>query len=471
MTTRSTRTPFATPDSGGPVPARPEPRFRRLLRAAALALAVATVPGIQPAVAQEPGPPTDATSLRVFLDCSGGRGWAPHCDGDLYRQEITFVDWVREPQDAHVHVILTTQGAGGGGSRYTLDFLGRGSLEGMGDEYTYTSSVTDVESETVEGLLRTMRLGLVRFALAAGYGDRLAVELRAPAEGEEPGEEGGPVSPEEDPWNFWVFDIDADVSYESEDLQESQEYGFGVSANRTTEAWKFNVRANGSFERETFELPEEDRVVHNDQDRWNVSAFAVKSLGEHWGVGAELAADNSTRLNRDLLVGFSSGIEYDYFPYAQSNRRVLLARYIVSVENVQYQDTTVFDLLEETVYRHELGLDYEAREPWGNANIGAGISQYLDRTDAWSFDVRGFVRYRLFRGFSINVNGEYREVHDQIYLSKEELSDEDVLLGRRSLPTESQIEFRVGLSYSFGSIFNNAVNERFSRGLRGGGGR
>lgn len=466
MRTTPTRDPVCPAKSGDASASPSAPRPARVLRTALgvlLAAGMAATAGT--GVAQEPPAPGEGSALRVFLDCSGGR-FAPHCDSDLYRQEITFVDWVREPQDGHVHVILTSQGAGGGGTRYTFDFLGRENLEGMEDEYTYTSSGTDVESETVEGLVRTMRLGLVRFALAGGFAGGLSVEhAGAPPGGEDP-EGAGAVSPEEDPWDFWVFDVDANVSFESEDLQEEKEFGFGLSANRTTETWKFNVEANGSFEREKFELPDEDRVVRNDQDRWNVSAFAVKSLGEHWGAGAELGANNSTRLNRELLVGFSSGIEYNYFPYSESNRRVLLARYIVSVESVEYQDTTVFDVLEETVYRHELNLDYNAREPWGNANIGAGISQFLDRTDAWSFNVRGFIRYRLFRGFSVNLNGQFREVHDQIFLPKAALSDEDVLLGRRSLPTDKQLEFRVGLSYSFGSIFNNAVNERFSRGLR-----
>lgn len=408
-----------------------------------------------------------ASALRVYLDCQGG--WRSGvCEGNLYRQQITFVSWVRQPQDAQVHVILTSQSAGGGGTRYTLDFLGRGTLDGMEDHFTYSSSVTDVQDETLQGLVRTFRLGLVRFVTAAGYGDDLDVAVLDPTAsvgGENPLEQ---VDPEDDPWNFWVFSVNGNASIDREDLQKNTDVGFGLNANRTTEAWKFNVRANGNFERETYELPQDDgtvSTVRNDQDRWNVSAIGVKTLGDHWGMGAEMTADNSTQLNRDLLMGIGSGIEYNYFPYAESNRRFLLARYVVSVNRVEYIDTTVFNMLEETVYQHEVNLDYEAREPWGNANIGAGLSQYLDRTDAWSFNLRGNVRYRLFRGFSVNVNGQYRRVRDQVYLPKEELSEEDILLGRRQLPTDSRMELRIGLSYSFGSIFNNAVNERFRSGI------
>jgi hypothetical protein len=407
-------------------------------------------------------------ALRVYLDCQGG--WhGGVCDGNLYRQEITFVNWVRQPEDAQVHVILTSQNAGGGGTRYTLDFLGRGELAGMEDQFTYAASVTDVENETLQGILRTFRLGLVRFATAAGYGEGLDVTSAGSAlPADALAAEGTEVTPEDDPWNFWVFSLNGNASLEKEDLQENTDVGFGVNANRTTEAWKLNLRANGQFERETYELPQDDgtvSTVRNDQDEWNVSAIGVKTLGGHWGVGAEVTADNSTQLNRHLLMGVGSGIEYNYFPYAESNRRFLLARYVVSVNRVAYNDTTVFDMLDETVYQHEFNLDYEAREPWGNANIGAGVSQYLDRTDAWSFNVRGFVRYRLFRGFSVNLNGSYRKVRDQVYLAKEELSEEDILLGRRQLPTASEMDFRIGLSYSFGSIFNNAVNERFRSGI------
>ena len=364
-----------------------------------------------------------------------------------------------------MHVIITSQGAGGGGTLFTVDLLGREGLDGLTDQYTYAESVTDVRDETVSGLVRTLSLGLVRFAMAAGAAEGLLVS------GAEAGDEtadatAAAAQSQDDPWNFWVFNINGGFELETEDLQEAKEYDFGVNANRTTEMWKLNLRASGDFQRQSFELPEEGRTVRDDQDQWSASAFAVRSLGDHWGVGSEVSADNSTRLNRELQVGWGSGFEYNYFPYSESNRRSLLARYIVSVEAVEYQDTTVFDVLDETLVLHEVSLSYNAREPWGNAFISMGANQYLDRTDAWSFRLDGFIRYRLFRGFSINLSGEYRTVRDQIYLPRRELSDEDVLLGRRQLPTEAETEFRIGFSYSFGSIFNNVVNERFRFGLR-----
>jgi hypothetical protein len=58
---------------------------------------------------------TDA--LRVFLDCGP-------CDENYLRTEITFINYVRDRKEADVHVLVTTQPTGGGGTEYTLKFIG-----------------------------------------------------------------------------------------------------------------------------------------------------------------------------------------------------------------------------------------------------------------------------------------------------------------------------------------------------------
>src|SRR5256885_10726292 len=58
---------------------------------------------------------------RVFFDCPM---YLPGCDFDFVRTEITWVNWVRNREDADVHVLVTTQPTGGGGSEYTLSLIG-----------------------------------------------------------------------------------------------------------------------------------------------------------------------------------------------------------------------------------------------------------------------------------------------------------------------------------------------------------
>jgi len=55
---------------------------------------------------------------KVFLD---GR----RIDSEYIRTEISFVDYVRERTEADVHVLITTQNTGSGGSEYTIAFIGQ----------------------------------------------------------------------------------------------------------------------------------------------------------------------------------------------------------------------------------------------------------------------------------------------------------------------------------------------------------
>ena len=74
----------------------------------------------------------------------------------------------------------------------------------------------------------------------------------------------------------------------------------------------------------------------------------------------------------------------------------------------------------------------------------------------------------LFRGFSLDIRGNAARVKNQIYIPREQIPDEDVLLERRQLGTNFEYSFDIGFSYTFGSMFNNVVNPRMSRGGRGG---
>jgi hypothetical protein len=96
-----------------------------------LALAVpaaALQPPPRPAGQPPPRPPAaivEPGELRVFLDCQ----W--ECDFDYLRREITFVDHVRDPQSADIHVLVTTEPTGGGGMRWNLQFIGLGRFKAM----------------------------------------------------------------------------------------------------------------------------------------------------------------------------------------------------------------------------------------------------------------------------------------------------------------------------------------------------
>lgn len=159
-------------------------------------------------------------------------------------------------------------------------------------------------------------------------------------------------------------------------------------------------------------------------------------------------------------------VEFDLFPYKESTRRQLLFRYGIGVRSFRYNSTTIFGKLRETRPAHELTVASEARQKWGSLSIGVGGTQYLDELSKRRLTVNGGVTWRIVRGLEFNVFGSYEVARDQLNIPRGTLEDEDILIRLRQLRSGYNYFTSIGLSYTFGSIFNNVVNPRF-----GGGGR
>ena len=73
----------------------------------------------------------------------------------------------------------------------------------------------------------------------------------------------------------------------------------------------------------------------------------------------------------------------------------------------------------------------------------------------------------MVKGLSVNFGGGASLIHDQLSLKKGEATLDEVLLRQQELATQYRYYTSIGISYTFGSIYNNVVNPRF--GGSGGG--
>src|SRR5256714_8178802 len=115
------------------------------------------------------------SKLRVYLDCNV-------CDFDFLRTEITFVDYVRERQDAQVHILITWQETGGGGTEYTLTFIGQRDLAALADTLKYVAPPATTQDDLRHGLARMIKIGLVRYAARVGDPSHLDVSYATPTD-------------------------------------------------------------------------------------------------------------------------------------------------------------------------------------------------------------------------------------------------------------------------------------------------
>lgn len=399
--------------------------------------------------------------LRVYLDCM-------YCDQDFLRTELNWVDYMRDRADADVHILASRQTTGGGGGEFTLEFIGLRDFAGRTDTLRYVSSSEDTPDILRRGLTRTIKLGLVPFVAGTPMAAELDVTRTTPAAAG-PGE-APPVAEQDDPWNFWTFTVGLNGNTFGETQQSQGSLSSSVTANRTTEDWKFNSRLSGSYSESKFEYQSGGVTVNTTSIRRSYSAntLLVKSLGPHLSAGARAVASMSTFGNTELSLSLLPAIEYNFVPYSESTRRSMIARYSAGAQYFDYREITIFGEEEESLPMHELLLGYATRQPWGSVSVSLNGSQYLHDTSKYSAGISGSTSMRLFRGLSFNVSGSYTHVRDQLSLAARNLTEEEILLRQRQIATGYNYHMFFGISYRFGSIFNNVVNPRFT--TSGGGG-
>jgi hypothetical protein len=399
--------------------------------------------------AQPAPPPAQPHPLvRVFLDC-------PRCDEDYLRREVTFIDYVRNREDADVHVLVTTQETGGGGQQFTLKFIGIGRFQGQDQTLTYNSPQTATDDERRAGFAERFRVGLVRYAVDSSIVDRLKVTFTK----DESAKTG-----QHDPWNYWVFRIGASGDVNGEESQSGRSFRGSFSANRTTDAWRLSFQGFANYRDSTFLIDEEDgsrTTILSVNRNINVGGTVVKSLTQHWSLGAVGEGASETFRNYALRTRIGGGLEYDISPYSESTRRLFTINYTVGYDYHRYREITIYEKIREQLMDHRLEGGISLRQPWGSVSAVSSFSQYLTDPSKYSLNMFGGANIRIFKGFSVNAFGELSRTRDQIYLPLGQASTEEILLRQRQLATGYQYFLNFGVSYSFGSIFNNIVNPRF----------
>jgi hypothetical protein len=401
------------------------------------------------AAAAQEAPAAAPGRLRVFVDCSF------FCDDNYLRQEITVIDYMRDRKDADVHVLVTTQNTGGGGTEYTIKFIGLGRFAGVEQTLKYLAPQTATSDENRKGIVEVLKRGLVRYVSETPLPPKITVTFT-------PDDAKAKTDPKKDPWNLWVFRTNVGGSFDGEQSNKSRSLRGSASANRTTDDWRLSFSTSMNYRQSSFQL--ETELFKSVSRNFDTSALVVKSLTQHWSAGLVGNIGASTFLNYDMRMRIAPGLEYNFFPYSQSTRRMLTVQYTVGADSLDYKEETIYGKIKEKLLDHKVETSLSLRQPWGTASGSVEFSQYLTAPSKYSVSAFGAANVRLFKGFSFNVFTNLSRTRDQIFLPRGEASTEEILVRQRQLATGYQYFVNFGISYSFGSIFNNIVNPRFGGG-------
>jgi|AntRauTorcE11897_2_1112592.scaffolds.fasta_scaffold04636_2 hypothetical protein len=385
---------------------------------------------------------------RVYVDCN-------RCDYDHIRREIPFVDYVREPAQADIHLFITDQETGDGGREYEFSFIGRREFSSMDFEFEQTVGRNATQSETREEINNVIRMGLFPYMLRStgSAGFSLSYEI-----GDEALSAGSTV---EDPWRYWVFEIYAgSLSLELESSQTEFDSRWGFYANKVTEEWKIQFRPYFNYSYDEIERSGED-PIDSRRHRHGIESYAIRSINNHWSAG--LFADYLTRNDQNIRhqIQLHPGIEYSLLPYDVATRKAITFSYRIGYSYLDYYDETIFNKFEEQLFNHQLAASVGIEQPWGSISSGLVGSHYFHDFEKSRAEFFGNISIRVFEGLSVNAGLSLEMIRDQLSLRLGNASLEDVLLRQQEVSTDFEFSGFIALSYTFGSDFANIVNTRF----------
>jgi len=369
---------------------------------------------------------------------------------DFIKKEIKFINYVRDLKEADVYLIISFEETGSGGETITVYYVGQNKFSDMKDTVKITVSPDDTEDVLRKKAVSLLKMAFMRFMIKTPLAEFFDINFTQPVR----------EIVETDKWNSWVFRANLNGSLNGEKRYESIRLSESLSANRITEKSKFQSYVSASWQKQKYEMA--DSSLQYDYTRsYGLNVYYAKSLTDHWSAGISSGLSASSYGYLDLQYRITPAIEYDIYPYSESTRRQLRIMYEIGYLYNDYSDTTIYNKLTEQLGLHRLSASWEVIQKWGSVDFTLRWNNYFHDWSKNNLNADLYLSVRIFKGLNINFSGSASVVNDQLSLPKAGVSDFDILTRRRMTETKFEYYGYFGFSYTFGSIYNNAVNPRF----------
>lgn len=386
----------------------------------------------------------------LFINC-----W--FCDMNFIKEQIPIINYVNDRKDSDIEILFTSRTTGAGGNEYTLYFYGHKTFNGIEDTIVFYTTPSESQDILRIKTVNTIKLGLVRYLAKTQFADKIMISFKTQSEKK---------AIVEDDWDYWVFSTSINGNFNGQERNNYYYFNGSVTASRITEDLKLKFRFYNSYNesRFKFDSPDGELKYTSISRSQNFNAYSYFAIDSHWSWGIEAEASKSTFLNIDYSFNISPAIEFNVFPYSESNKKQLRISYQASPTFNKYLSETIFFKTKEFLISQELDLDFTLIEPWGTTDISLSGANYFQDINKYELEFYTSLSWQLFKGFSFSIYGGYSKIRNQIYLPRAGASYEEVLLQRKQLETGYSYWGGFGISFTFGSIYNNIVNPRFGGG-------
>ena len=380
--------------------------------------------------------------IKVFLSCN--------CDDSYIKQNTLLLDYVRDRTLSDIEVFVFDISNASSGRNFTFEYKGKNDFQNKENKISTNITQNLTFNEAREVLLKTYKMGMVHFLQNTVFQNQVDVSFNDQMD--------VPQEMSFDQWKNWVFEISGSFNFENEESINEEEYNVGFDIDRVTEMWR--VRSYFRQRRAVKFFSGDEENFTSERNSTYFSGSLVKSISDHFSTGIFGSYQKDTFRNYKSFFNFSPALEYNFIPYNEVLTREITLAYKLGYNFYEYLEETLYGFLDQKMFNQSLTLNLRFREKWGSIYSYMVASQFLDQPDQNRLTLNNNINLRIVRGLSLRISGSFQLIRDQINLPKGEASIEDLLLRQRQISTNYQNRISMGLSYTFGSIFNNIVNTR-----------
>lgn len=316
-----------------------------------------------PLVSQELKSPTsDVESRKLNVSMSG------FPDISFLKNKIEFAHFVNEKDSALVVVKMEETPIVNGERIIIITYSGRKALNGINDELSYMPPVGETEEDTKLNVVKILKITLIKYAAHTPVGDDISINYSHTEE---------QVAAVKDKWNYWLFSFNFHFNLNGEKSVRGNNLSGGFSARRITDEWIIRANVNTNYSENIFDMKEIGLSYINITRNHNFNGLFVKSLGNHWSVGAFTEASQATYYNNKFSSEIAPAIEYNIFPYIESEKRAFTFLYRLGYIYRNYWEETIYGKRNEGLFQTSLMADVEIYKPWGSIESSLTGSAYL----------------------------------------------------------------------------------------------
>ncbi len=382
---------------------------------------------------------------KLFIKCD-------RCDNSFIRNEISYVDHVREQGLSDIQLFIYRNRNANNGNRYSLDFIGNNIFSDKKISLSLDTNPKMTRDEVRVSLKNKIELGLVYYLIETDLAERIYIYVDTVINNEKSDKSSS------DKWRNWVFQSAGELNFENETSRKESNVRIELDADKVTD--KIKLQFDVDFERSNSKYENQDNIFISKRNRKSFGAKSVWSINDKWSAGFNAGASGDTYQNINYRYYIMPAIEYSFFPYNEFVRREMVINYRIGYGYRNYIEETIYDKFEENVYLHQIAFETRFRQPWGEIYSNLRGKAFIQDPSKNSFSLDSWFSIRVFEGLSVRFGGEVEIIRDQLSLPKGNASIEDLLLQQQEIATDFRSEFRIAIGYTFGSAFNNFLNSR-----------